>query len=103
MSDVISDVENPKPDDKHGDGGRPEALGVTKQPPDVGGVSDNEDGDDDRGGAGENERPAAAEAASAFITEVADERLDEEAGNGAAEPDDARPLVRDPELLNVRG
>lgn len=103
MSDVISDVENPKPDDKHGDGGRPEALGVTKHPPDVGGVANNENGNNDRGGAGENERPAAAEAAGAFVAEVADERLDEEAGDRAAEPDDARPLVRDPELLNVRG
>jgi len=32
---------------------------------------------------------------------VADERLDEEAGDGATEPDDAGPLVRDAELLDV--
>lgn len=101
MRDVVSDVEDPEADDEDGDGGRAVVRGVAEEPADVGGVSDDENSGDDGDGADEDEGPAAAVAAGAAVAHVADEGLHEEAGDWAAEPDDAGPLVGDPQLLNV--
>lgn len=83
MRDVVGDVEDPKADDEDSYGGRSVGSGVAEEPTDVGGEADDDDGDDDGDGAAEDERPAAAEAAGAAVAHVADERLDEEAGDGA--------------------
>lgn len=69
---------------------------------DVGGEADEEDGGGDEGGAGGDEGAAAAEAGGAAVGVVADEGLDDHAGDGPAEPDEGGPRVRDAEELDVR-
>ena len=101
LSHVIRYVEDPEPDHEDGYRRRPESIGVAEEPADVSSVSNYDDSNDDRGGTGEDERTPATKAAGAAVAEVSDEWLNEEAGDGAAEPDDAGPLVRDPELLNI--
>lgn len=66
-------------------------------------MADDQDGDGDRCGARGDEGRPAAEAAGAAVAQVADNGLNEEAGDRAAEPDEAGPHVRDAELLHVRG
>lgn len=101
LRDVVGDVEDPKADYEDSYGSRSVGGGVAKDPADVSGVGDDDDGDHDGDSADEDEGAAAAEAAGAAVAHVADERLDEEAGDRAAEPDDAGPLVRDAKLLDV--
>lgn len=104
LSHVVRDVEDPKPEDEGTH--RPRLGGappVPEQPPDVGGVADDQHGEGDRQGPGDDERPPAAEAAGAAVAHVAHQGLDDEPGQRAAEPDNAGPGVGDPQLLHVRG
>lgn len=79
LSHVVSDIEDPKPDDESTDrsrlGGAPP---VSEQPPDIGGVADDQHGEGDRESPGDDERPTAAEAAGAPVAHVAHQGLDEE-------------------------
>lgn len=78
LSHVISDIKNPKTEHEHRDRSWPGSASVAEQPAEVGRVSDNQDGGGDQGGAGDDERPATAEAAGAAVTEMADQGLDKE-------------------------
>ena len=69
---------------------------------DIGGKADEEDGCGDEAGAGGDEGSAAAEARGAAVAVVADEGLDEHAGDGPTEPDECGPRVRDAQQLYVR-
>lgn len=103
LSHVIGDVKNPKPDHERHDSPRPNLPAVAEKPADVRGVADDQNGDDDRERSGDDERPPATKATRASITHEADQRLDEKAGERSTEPYHARPRVRNPQLLHVRG
>lgn len=69
----------------------------------VSGKADEEDGGGYEGGAGGDEGAAAAEAGGAAVAVVADDGLDEHAGDGAAEPDESGPGVGNAKELDVGG
>lgn len=69
----------------------------------VGGVADEKHSDGDEDGTGKNEGTATAEAGFAGVAVEADDGLDDHAGDGAAEPNEGRPFVRDAQELNVGG
>lgn len=101
LSNIVSHIQNPKPEHEKRHGGRPMSLGITKPPPQVSGVTNNKNRDNDKQSSGHNKRSPAAEAVGAAVTHVANQGLNEEPGERAAEPYDAGPRVRDPELLHV--
>lgn len=102
LSDVVSHVQNPKPEHEKGHSVGAMVHGVTEPPAKVRGVTNDENRDDDRHGSAENKRSPAPESAGAPVTHVAHEGLYQEPREGAAEPYDAGPRVRDSELLHVR-
>ncbi|KAJ1379637.1 hypothetical protein SESBI_46698 [Sesbania bispinosa] len=71
-------------------------------PTKVRGVTNDENRDDDGHCSGKDKRSPAPEPAGAPVTQVADQGLNDEPREGATEPYDAGPSVRDSELLHVR-
>lgn len=102
LRDVVGDVKDPEPEDEDSDGVGAVVDGVAEPPADIGGVPDDQDREDDGDGTGEDERPAAAEAAGAAVAHVAHKWLHEEPREWPTQPYDAGPRVRDPKLLHVR-
>lgn len=105
---VVADIEQPEADEVDADGAEAYlARGdvVSEEATEVGGEADGEDGGGDGGGARGYEGPAATERGGGgdAVGEVADEGLDEEAGERAAEPDEAGEGVGDAQLLHVGG
>src|SRR5205807_1593493 len=105
LEHVVGHVEDPEPDDEDSDCAGADLLlqGVAEGMAEVGGVADQEDRDGDGDGAGGNKGTAATEAGSAAVTVVADDGLDQHAGDWAAEPDVGGPFVRDAEKLDIWG
>lgn len=105
LEHVVGHVEDPEPDDKHGD--RPRlglpVKAVAEGVAEICGEADEEDGNGDEGGAGGDERTPTAEPGGAAVAVVADDWLDQHAGDGATEPDEGGPGVWNAEELNVRG
>nr|GMD74179.1 hypothetical protein TEA_019755 [Ipomoea batatas] len=102
---LAHDVEDPKPDDKNSNGtglsGFVEAVagGVA----DISGEANEEDSENDEQGAGSNKGATATETPSAIVAVVADQGLNNHAGDGPTKPHKGREFVRDSEQLNVRG
>jgi hypothetical protein len=108
LRSVVADVQEPEAEEVDEDGA--EACGtrgdvVAKEAAEVRGEADCEDGGCNGGSAGGDEGAAAAERGRGGDTvgEVADEGLDDEARERAAEPDEAGEGVRDAQLLHVGG
>lgn len=76
---------------------------IAKEVSDICWEGDDGNSQNDEGGARKYVRATAAEAAGAAVTEVADERLNEEARERATEPYDTSPRVGYAEFLHVRG
>lgn len=105
MQHVVGDVEDPESDDEDGHCAWLERFGhvVAGFVAYVGGEADEDDGDGDAAGAGGDEGASPAEGGLAVVTVVADDGLDQHAGDWAAEPDVGGPFVGDAEELDVRG
>lgn len=73
---IIGHVENPKPKHKHSDGSGPHAAAVAKQPANIGGVTDDQNGEGDARRPDDDERPPAAKSTCASVAHVADHGLD---------------------------
>lgn len=95
MCDVVGNVEDLKVDNEDSDGNRVVVRGVTEEPTDVGGVSNDKDNDKDDDDIDEDEGPTTVEAASATVINVADKGLHEEVEDWAADPNDAGTLMGD--------
>nr|GMD81874.1 hypothetical protein TEA_019755 [Ipomoea batatas] len=99
---LAHDVEDPKPDDKNSNGtglsGFVEAVagGVA----DISGEANEEDSENDEQGAGGNKGATATETPSAIVAVVADQGLNNHAGDGPTKPHKGREFVRDSEQLN---
>jgi len=105
LEHVVGDVQDPEADDEDGDGAWADFLGegVAENVAEVGGVAYEKDGDGNGQGSGGDEGTAAAEAGSAAVAVVADDGLDQHAGDWAAEPDEGGPRVGNSQQLNVGG
>ena len=81
---IIGHVQNPKPKHKDSDGSGPDATPVAKQPANIGGVTNDQNGEGDGRRPDDYERPPAAKSTCTSVAHVADHGLDYKTGERPA-------------------
>jgi len=102
LSDVVSHVQNPKPENENSHSPGAMFGRIAEPPPDVRGVTDDQNRNDDRQCSTQDKRSPAAEPAGAAVAQVAHQGLDQQPRERPTQPYDAGPRVRDSQLLHVR-